>query len=210
MGLPAEKLDGKYSFADYRSWPVDERWEIIDGIPYNMSPAPSPDHQRILAQLSKFFFNYFDNKPCEALFAPFDVYFPDISELDENIYTVVQPDLVVICDSSKIDHKGCKGAPDLVIEITFPSTFTRDLKYKFDLYEREGVKEYWIVHTTGSVIEIFTLGENKQFGRPDIYTGEDVIKDKLFAGLEVDLKVVFPKKEENTEEAKKRKGPPVK
>jgi Uma2 family endonuclease len=196
MGYPVKTEDQRYTYGDYLKWPDEERWEIIDGIAYNMTPAPSVQHQRIITELTRQFANYFQGKTCEVFVAPFDIRLPQGEEKDEAIDTVVQPDIVIICDPGKLDEKGCRGGPDLVVEIISPSTVQRDLKVKMDLYERVGVKEYWIVHPSDKTVMVFTLGQIGRYGRPEILTKDDRLKTILFAGLTIDLKMVFSSREE--------------
>ena len=143
MSNLAYKLEESYTYADYLSWDDDERYELIDGVPYMMA-APTVAHQRILTELLGTIWNFLEGKPCEVFAAPFDVrLFP---EEDNNDTTVVQPDIVVICDPLKLsDGKACKGAPDLVIEILSDSSVIMDRKVKAEIYLEAGVKEYWIV-----------------------------------------------------------------
>ena len=161
--IPLKKSDHMYTYKDYCSWPDIERWELIDGVAYNMSPAPSSRHQGISGELY-FQIKIFLKNKCRVFAAPFDVFLPVFPIKSEyEIDTVVQPDLSVICDKSKIIEKGCLGSPDLIIEILSPSTSKRDLNEKFQLYERSGVKEYWIVDPGNKYIRIFHLiseGEN--------------------------------------------------
>lgn len=126
---------------------------------FDMSPSPSRNHQEISVELLRQFSNYLIDKTCKVYAAPFDVRLPEGDENDTNIETVVQPDIAVICDKCKLDDKGCKGASDLIIEITSPSTARKDLKEKLFLYEKSGVKEYWIVHPTDKTVMVFKLGE---------------------------------------------------
>jgi Uma2 family endonuclease len=145
----AEKAEEHFTYGQYCQWDDGERWELIDGVPYNMSPAPVRRHQGILMRVSIVVGTFLADKPCQAYFAPFDVRLPDFSEQDDSdVLTVVQPDLVVICDEKKLDDRGCRGAPDLVMEILSPSTSRKDIGVKFRLYERHGVREYWIIHPT--------------------------------------------------------------
>ena len=152
MGIPVKKTDQKYTYGDYFTWPGDERWELIDGGVYDMSPACSRTHQDILGKLHLIFGNFFNDK---VYLAPFDVRLPKGNEADEGIDTVVQPDLSVICDTSKLDEKGCKGAPDLVVEIVSPGSAVHDMKVKRELYEQHGVKEYWIVLPLERIVEVY-------------------------------------------------------
>jgi Uma2 family endonuclease len=192
MALPVEKRGNKFTYRDYLSWPPDERWELIEGVAYDMTPAPSVSHQRILIELARQFASYLLDKPCEVLPAPLDVRLPREDEREEDIQTVVQPDLIVVCDPSKLDERGCRGGPDLVVEITSLTTARKDMKDKFYLYERAGVKEYWIVQPADRVVMVFKMDEKGRYGRPEIYSEEDNIEVGLFSGdLSVDLRAVF-------------------
>jgi Uma2 family endonuclease len=158
MGLPERKTDQKFTYRDYKSWPEHERWELIDGIAYDMSPAPSSRHQWISSELARKIGNHLENKSCKTFSAPFDVMLPISPIQDDNmIDTIVQPDISVICDSTKIIEKGCLGVPDLIVEILSPSTSKKDLNEKFGLYEKHGVKEYWVVDPGNKYIRIFHL-----------------------------------------------------
>ncbi len=191
MALPQLKKDTKFTYGDYANWPEDERWELIEGYAYNMSPAPSRRHQQISRDLGVQIVNFLADKSCEVYFAPFDVRLPEADEPDEDIETVVQPDMVVVCDKSKLDEKGCRGAPDLIIEILSPFTAPKDMKIKLALYEKHGVKEYWVVHPIDNIVMVFKLGKNKKYGKPEVYTEEDKIKTTILDGLEIELKKVF-------------------
>ncbi|MBN2656733.1 MAG: Uma2 family endonuclease [Spirochaetales bacterium] len=160
MGIPKIKNDQIYTYGDYATWPDDERWELIDGVAWNMSPAPATRHQRISRKLSTEIDTFLKDKTCEVFAAPFDVTFPDFAGQEESdIRTVVQPDLSVICDPDKLTEKGCTGAPDLVIEILSPYTSKKDLNEKFRLYEREGVREYWIIDHESRYVQVFLLND---------------------------------------------------
>lgn len=191
MSLPVPNSTETFTYGDYLTWPDEERWELIHGVAYNMSPAPSTEHQRVLTKLLVPLGQFFIDRPCEVFCAPFDVRLPEKHEADEDINTVVQPDLVVICDPSKVDSKGCKGAPDMIIEILSPSTAKKDRQDKFSLYEEHGVKEYWIVHPLEHLIEVFALGDDGTYGRPTIYARDDRLPVNLFPGLEIQLARIF-------------------
>ncbi len=191
MALAAKKINEKYTYGDYSNWDDGERWELIDGAAYDMSPAPLRIHQKISRDLAGQLMNFLKDKPCEVYYAPFDVRLPEADEDDNDIVDVVQPDLVVICDEEKLDERGCRGAPDIVVEILSSSTASKDMKKKFSLYERHGVKEYWIVHPGEEIISVFKSGKDGQYGRPDIYSREDTIETPLLEGLEVDLDLAF-------------------
>ncbi len=180
-----------FTYQDYLTWPVNERWELLNGRAYNMTPAPSRRHQEISDQLLTLFNNYLKGKTCRVYAAPFDVRLPQRQESDEQTSTVVQPDLVVVCDKTKLDHQGCKGSPDLVVEITSPTTFQKDLKDKFILYERVGVREYWIVYPEEKTICVFRLTHEGKYSRPEVYTEQDSINVGIFEDLTIEVPEVF-------------------
>ncbi len=191
MGPLAYKLEELFTYGDYRTWDDDERWELIDGVAYCMSPAPSPRHQIILADLVRQFATYLYGKSCVAIPAPFDVRLAESDEHDDDITTVVQPDLSVICDKSRLDSAGYRGAPELVVEILSPSTAQKDLKIKLARYERAGVREYWIVYPTEKTVLLFTLQGDGRYGRPSVYVDTDRPQVGIFPELEIDLTAVF-------------------
>ncbi|MCK5098813.1 MAG: Uma2 family endonuclease [Desulfobacteraceae bacterium] len=203
MGLPKGKSDHKFTYKDYSSWPEDERWELIDGIAYDMCAAPSSWHQRISFKLSTLIGIFLQNSPCEAFSAPLDVILPTFPIINEDeIDTIVQPDISVICAPSKIVEKGCLGAPDLIIEILSPSTSKKDLNEKFQLYEKHGVKEYWVVDPGNKYIQIFHLqSEGKDSGKYDdgtLVPPANWRKDKntiaesvVLEGFQVDITELF-------------------
>ena len=187
--LPPSKQ--RFTYGDYLTWPEDERWELLNGIAYNMTPAPSRKHQEISGQLHTLFNNYLKGKPCRVYAAPFDVRLPQMQESDEQISTVVQPDIVVVYDKNKLDDRGCQGSPDLVVEITSPSTFQKDLKEKFNLYERAGILEYWIVYPEQNTLAVFHLTNEGKYSRPEVYTEQDSVVVGIFADLIIELQDVF-------------------
>ncbi len=191
MGPLALKREERFTYGDYLTWDDDQRWELIDGVPYNMSPAPTVRHQLILGELHRQVANWLLDKPCQVFIAPFDVRLPEDDESDEQVETVVQPDLSIICDKSKLDEAGCRGAPDLIVEILSPSTAHKDLKVKFERYERARVQEYWIVDPNGSTVQIYTLGAEGRYGLPEAYGAVDRVSVGIFPDLEIDLAVVF-------------------
>jgi Uma2 family endonuclease len=188
MPLPQEVR--KYTYADYLTWPKDERWEIIDGIPY-MQAAPSWEHQRILAQIGRQFLNYFQGKPCETYLAPFDVRLPEGNETDDDTKTTIQPDISVICDKSKLKGTGYFGVPTLVVEILSPSTAAFDKKIKMKRYGKAGVKEVWIIDPSNKILDVFKLLDDGRYGQPETYSTEDKIVVSIFPDLVVDLSAVF-------------------
>ncbi len=182
----------KYSYADYLNWPEDERWEIIDGVPY-MHAAPTWQHQAISGEIYRQISNYLINKPCRVFTAPFDLCLVEYDENDDEINNVVQPDVVVVCDEKKLRKTGYFGVPTLIIETSSPATARRDRVLKFNMYEKAGVKEYWIVEPEGKFVSVFTLQKNGRYGRPETYTDENKIQVFTFPDLEIDLKLVFEK-----------------
>jgi len=192
MGLALEKTDRtNWTYSDYLKWDDSHRYELIDGEVYDMSPAPSTNHQRIIRKISFLFESYLRDKECEIFFAPFDVRFPfQKDKKDEEILTVLQPDIVVICDKSKIDEKGCKGAPDLVVEILSPDTFKHDMQVKRDIYEKAGVLEYLAVDPLNKIIYFFLLKDG-MFQKPMIYTDQETFSGNLFNDLEINLSEVL-------------------
>ncbi|HCE68293.1 MAG: hypothetical protein A2X82_18725 [Geobacteraceae bacterium GWC2_55_20] len=188
----AEKMEERFTYGQYYQWDDGERWELIDGVPYNMTAAPVRRHQGILVRVSSRIEEFLRDKPCQVYFAPFDVRLPDFSEQDDNdVPTVVQPDLVVVCDEKKLDDRGCRGAPDLVLEILSPSTSRKDIGVKFSLYERHGVREYWIIHPAEESLMVFTIGEDGKYGRPQGYGRGDLAISTVLEGVELNLEEVF-------------------
>jgi len=183
--MEAVRLDRLYSYADYCTWDDDLRWELIDGVPYLMSPAPSWDHQAISMALAIQIGQFLRDKPCKVFAAPFDVRL-NANGADD---TVVQPDIVVICDESKISRKSCDGAPDMVVEILSPSTSRRDVTDKLRLYERFGVREYWIVDPERKIVQTNILESGRYFIKA--YTDADTAPIHVLEGCVVDLKAVF-------------------
>ncbi|MCG6940862.1 MAG: Uma2 family endonuclease [Thiohalocapsa sp.] len=176
MTQPALKI-GQFTYGDYRRWPEEERWELIDGEAWDMSPAPTRAHQQMVVELTRQIGNFLLGKPCEVYAAPFDVRLPRADEADDRVESVVQPDVAVICDSSKLDDAGCRGAPDWIIEVLSRRTAVKDHTVKRDLYERHGVQEYWLVHPTDRVLTIYRLVDGA-YGKPDVQalTGETPVR----------------------------------
>lgn len=185
MGAAAEQLQQHFTYADYCRWPEDERWELIDGVAYAMA-APSRIHQRIILKVGGQVDRHLEGKSCETYIAPFDVRLPNRHEADDQVDTTVQPDLVVICDKNKLDDKGCRGAPDWIIEVLSPTTALRDMDQKRWLYERHGVKEYWIIHPTDRWIMVHTLKEDGQYGLPRMFGMDEPTAVGLFPDLQID------------------------
>lgn len=190
MSLPLER--NKYNYGAYLQWPEGERVEIIDGRVYAMSPAPARIHQEVLLRIGTEFSMFLRGKSCKAYIAPFDVRLPKGNESDEETDTVVQPDLSVICDPSKLDDRGARGAPDLIIEVISPGSLKYDLTVKKRLYERVGVKEYWMVYPLERIIMIYKLDEAAgHYDDGEAYDKKAMAPVGIFPELELDLSQVF-------------------
>ena len=178
-------LSKVYTFKDYLSWQFKERIELLRGHIAKMSPAPSTRHQMISRQLFQELSGLLKKKKYQIFYAPFDVYLPSL-EGD----TVVQPDICIITDTSKIRKHGCVGSPDLVIEILSPGNSRREMKDKFELYEQSGVKEYWVVFPSEQVLQIYSLKDGKYFSQRPYVKGDTVSSDVL-DGLNINLDEIF-------------------
>lgn len=181
MTLPG-KSEEKFSYADYLTWPDDERWEIINGEAYNMTPAPSVKHQKIAGSFFSFLYQKLKDKPCKPFIAPTDVV---LSE-----YDVVQPDVFVVCDTGKITEANIQGAPDLVIELLSPSTSLKDKREKKDLYEKHGVKEYILMDPVGLYAERFVLQDGK-FTGSEVFGAKETLALSSIEGIDVPLWEIF-------------------
>ncbi|WP_421870965.1 Uma2 family endonuclease [Marinoscillum sp.] len=183
--------EATYSYADYLRWSFEERVELIKGKLFRMSPAPRRSHQGISMVIGNEIYNVLKGQKCKSYMAPFDVRFPNKpGDPDDQTFTVVQPDICVICDHSKLDDAGCKGAPNLIVEILSPSTASKDLNEKYQLYEEHGVKEYWVVYPGEAVLEIYEL-QNGKYVSKGKFVKEDVVTSKVLPGLKLDLSEVF-------------------
>ena len=167
MGLPL-KDDQRHTYGDYLGWPDDVRYELIDGTAYMMAP-PAPDlaHQDVAGEIFRQAGNALEGHPCRAFIAPVDVLLPRAEEADEAVDTVVQPDVLVVCDPDRLQRRGVRGAPDWVVEVLSPSTASHDQVQKRRIYERAGVREYWLVHPTDRVLTVYRL-QDGEYGKPDV------------------------------------------
>lgn len=189
--MSTTKPERVYSYSDYLAWNDEERWELIEGYPRAMSPAPSRRHQQIAGSLFYGIKSILAGRSCQAYFAPFDVRLAPPGTADKDVATVVQPDLVVICDPGKLDDRGCLGAPDLVIEILSPATAKTDMVIKLQLYEKHGVREYWLVHPTDETVMIFRLGDDGRYGRYELLARGDQLSTAILPDFELDLNALF-------------------
>lgn len=180
---PAVKKDGPCTYQDYLTWPDDERWEIIEGVAYDMSPAPAIRHQRVSMELESRLRSHLSlsGSPCEMFHAPADVVFDE--------HNVVQPDIFVVCDEQKITERSIQGAPDVVIEILSPSTTVKDRREKKRIYERFGVLEYLLVHPGEDYVEAYRL-EGAAYGPPAIHDWDETLAISHL-GIDLPLWEVF-------------------
>jgi len=183
MGLEPRK-EKRYTYADYLQWPDDTRCELIDGEVFRLAPTPLIEHQEVAGEVYCQLRNQLDGKPCRPYIAPVDVRLPRADEADAAIDTVVQPDVLVVCDPAKIDRRGVRGAPDWLLEVLSPSTAAHDQIAKRRTYERAGVREYWLVHPSDRTLTVYVL-ENGQYGRPDIYELKDETPIGVLPGVAI-------------------------
>lgn len=180
---------GNYSYADYLKWTMDEMVEIIKGRVYKLS-APKRVHQTISIRISSKIFNLLEGQKCKVYSAPFDVRLPVKSRKNEDIFTVVQPDICVICDPTKLDDAGCIGAPDLIIEILSKGNNKKELQNKYEVYEESGVKEYWVVEPEGQFMQVNTL-VNGKYQPSKLFTLGDEIITPILPGFILNLNDIF-------------------
>ena len=178
----------KFTYADYKDWELKpgERYELIYGEPYAMS-APNFPHQRIVTMLTGEFYAFLKGKPCQVIASPFDVRL--FYEEDESDDTVVQPDLVVVCDPEKFGEEGCRGAPDLVVEILSPSNTAIEMQRKFRLYQKAGVREYWVVDPENKELTVYLFRENEIITHT--YGSAGAAPVSILPGFEITLDDVF-------------------
>lgn len=189
MALPAEKE--RYTFADVLTWPDNERAELIDGEPVMMAP-PTTAHQLISFEIGRQLGNYLEGKKCRAIPAPFAVrLFEKDGDSPEDVDTMVEPDISIVCDSSKLDKHGCKGAPDMVVEILSPSTQRHDQLVKLGLYQRAGVREYWIVDPMNKTVRVMLLDAGGVLQLHEVYDRAGVAKVNVLDGCFIELSKVF-------------------
>lgn len=186
--------NGTYTYADYLKWQFEERLELIRGkIFYDLIQSPGTKHQRVLSHLLQCFYPLLAQKLGEIYLAPFDVRLPNPEYepgFNDKVYTVVQPDICLICDPAKVDEYGCVGPPDWIIEIASPSTQKKDFNEKFDLYEAAGVPEYWIAVPKSQEIYVFAL-EGDRYEQKAVYEQGQVAVSVCYPALEMALDWVF-------------------
>jgi Uma2 family endonuclease len=184
--MPLLKEKEYYTYADYLSWDDTERYELIDGNAYMMAP-PSRPHQEISGELFGTMWAFLKDKPCKVYAAPFSVRLSP--KEDQSDDTVVEPDIVVVCDPSKLDYRGCNGAPDLVVEILSPSNSRHDRIVKFQKYRKAGVREYWIVDPEEKSLVVYVLKNGEYVA--SAYADTDIVRVAVLPGCTIDLKAIF-------------------
>ena len=189
MAEPARKLP--FTYRDYAGWPADERWELIDGHAFNMAPAPTTWHQGTVVQITSMLAAHFGAHGCRVFCAPTDVLLLESGNLDiSGATTVVQPDVLVVCDPAKVRKPHVVGAPDLVVEVTSPATAAKDARIKRDLYARAGVREYWLADPELKLVTRYRLLDSG-YGLPDVFGPGDSLTSSAFPDLSVALDALF-------------------
>ncbi len=183
-------LNAKYTYADYLTWQFKERLELIKGYIFKMSPAPNRFHQSVSRQISGYFWEILKKTNCKFYVAPFDVRLIKNSKKNSSIITVVQPDICIVCDETKLDNAGCIGAPDLIVEILSPGNTKKEMHIKYDLYEENGVKEYWIVDPERKTIMVYVLESKKYIGLKP-FTDDIILISATFPKIKIKLSEIF-------------------
>jgi len=191
MQLSDLDFDKTYTYADYLQWTFDDRLEILKGKLFKMTPAPSRRHQKLAGKIYVKISRFLDKKPCEAYFAPFDVRLSRKNTADKLVTTVFQPDICVVCDLTKLDDRGCVGAPDIVVEILSPGNNKKELRNKYEIYEEAGVQEYWIFWPESQTFMKYTLDETGKYVPSRILTGGDEVTTPVLPGFVLNLEEVF-------------------
>ena len=190
MGLPKIN-ESHFTYADYVQWPDGERFELIDDVAYAMGPAPVRRHQVFVLEIARQIANALKGRTCQPFIAPFDVRLPKPDRADETTDTVLQPDIAVVCDAQKLDERGCRGAPDWVIEVVSPATASRDQILKREIYERAGVREYWIVHPVDRLVTVYLLTAGA-YPRNEVYELSGTLASKAVPEVAIDWSELPP------------------
>lgn len=180
-----------FTYGDYLTWQLDEMVELIKGRIFRMSPAPSTNHQIILKRLIGEMLVYFKDKECTDFYAPTDVVLPFNLKDAKKATTVVQPDIFVVCDKSKITYDAIIGSPEWIIEIISPHTAKKDLQYKYEVYEEAEVKEYWTVFPKDRAISIYFLNDEKEFELSAIHEYEGNVSPLLYPEITFNIEDLF-------------------
>ena len=173
----------RYTLMDYMNWPDGERWELINGVAYNMSPAPSIKHQAIVGEIYSQLHQKLKGKPCKAFIAPVDVVLSD--------HDVVQPDVLVVCDPGKVTEKNIQGAPDMVVEVLSPATALKDMREKKALYQQSGVPEYIVIDPLEGYVQRFLLQGDGLYGVSDVFGSLELLPLRSLPGIELSLSEIF-------------------
>lgn len=182
-----------YTYADYLKWNFEERLELFRGKIFRLA-APNTKHQTILGNIFISLGSFLKNQKCKAFIAPFDVRLPVKNRKKDNeVTTVVQPDICVICDETKLDTRGCCGAPDLVVEVLSPGNTRKEIKLKYELYEEAGVSEYWVVYPEEESVIVFLLNDKHKYDGAIAYAGGDTIQSKAIPGFAINVNDIFTK-----------------
>ena len=176
---------GEFTFAQYMNWPAHERWELINGEARAMAP-PNWAHQSVVSEVFRQIANALVGKPCQVRVAPVGVRLPKRNEADAEVRTVFEPDILVVCDASKIDAKGVRGAPDVIIEVLSPSTASFDQIEKRHAYDQAGVRELWLIDVAGGVLTIYRQN-GLRFDPPEIVRATGIVPLQALEGLPLDL-----------------------
>lgn len=192
MAIPISKKGDAFTYADYRTWPADERWELIAGIAYAMTPAPGTLHQSVVVRLAQCLANYLEGKRCQVFVAPIDVFLAPQDQNEDSVDTIVQPDVLVVCDPDRVTPRGIRGAPDLVIEILSESTAYRDQTVKLKLYERYGVREYWIINPEAPYVMIYHRADDATYGNPLMFGPGDMVRSSVLSDFSLPAGSLFP------------------
>lgn len=188
---PDFNYSGNYTYADYLKWTIEERLELIKGKIFQFA-APSRIHQNLTGKIFLQVGGFLQKrKSCSVYVAPFDVRLPRKSKNDEDIITVLQPDICVICDPNKLDERGCIGAPDIVIEILSPSNNKKELKNKYEVYEESGIREYWVVSPQDKTFLAYILNTEGQYMPTRLMVGGDTYTTPILPGFVLDLETIF-------------------
>jgi Uma2 family endonuclease len=194
MADAAQYEEKLFTYADYKAWEFKEgeRYELIHGVAYEMfgpnaMAGANTSHQSLSMEISRQIANYLDGKPCKVFSAPYDVrlFYAE----DESDDTVVQPDVMIVCDKNKLGKEGCRGAPDFVAEILSPSNTAIEMERKFDLYLEAGVREYWVIDPEHKGVKTYSFKDNQIFTRS--YTSNDTVSVEVIPGLNIILEKVF-------------------
>lgn len=185
MSNPDEKKI--HTYQDWLTW--DGTWELINGKAYSMSPTPTSLHQFIIGELHFALRTFFQNRSCFVFVAPFDVFFSESEEYESPDH-ITQPDLSVVCSKDQISKNGCKGAPTLIIEVLSPSTALKDFNEKFNLYQKYGVQEYWIIDPGNRTAHVYSMQDGSYLVK-NLFMEQEIIRSIVFKDLQIPMNKLF-------------------